>query len=159
MSHRDKFPVDKHIDEREWLAQERAANEARAAADRGDAVAAADPIAVARYRHLARALRVPPGPGLPATFAADVARLAAARPAPQRAGFEPVLLRALLLAMALSSAVVVAVYGVQWWRASAQLLGIDALGWTLAAAACAAMSWSFEWLRRRRGDEADAAPA
>jgi hypothetical protein len=160
MSSHDKFPVNERVDEREWQAQERALRELRAGMPSRDEVLGGDEALVARYRHVARALAVPPAPGLHAGFAAEVARLAATRHAAPDTGFERGLLRALLLAMVLSSAVVVAVYGVQWWRASAQLLGTDTLGWTIAVAACAALSWSLEWMRRRGvGDRADPASA
>lgn len=160
MSSHEKFPANEHVDEREWKAQERALREVRAGkAPRHDALGGDDAL-VARYRHVARALAVPPAPGLHAGFAAEVARLAATRHAAPDTGLERGLLRALLLAMVLSSAVVVVVYGVQWWRASAQLLGTDTLGWTVAVVACAALSWSLEWMRRRAGgDSADPAPA
>jgi len=153
MNSHEKFPVD----EREWQAQERALREIRSGMGPRDASTGGDETLVARYRRVAQALRVPPPSGLHAGFAAEVARLAG-QAAPDT-GIERGLLRALASAMALSSAVVVAAYGVQWWRALVHLLGSDALGWTLAAAACAAMSWSFEWLRRRRGDDTGAAPA
>jgi hypothetical protein len=160
MSSHEKFPVNERVDEREWQAQERALREVRAGMAPRDEALGGDEILVARYRHVARVLAMLPAPGLHAGFAAEVARLAATRHAVPDAGFELGLLRALLLAMVLSSAVVVAVYGVQWWRASAQLLGTDTLGWTIAVAACAALSWSLEWMRRRgAGDSADSAPA
>jgi hypothetical protein len=156
MSNHEKFP----IDEREWQAQERALREVRAGAAPRDAALGGDDALVARYRDVARALAVPPASGLHAGFATEVAQLAAKRHAAPDAGLERGLLRMLVLAMALSSAVVVAVYGVQWWRASAQLLGTDALGWTIAVAACAALSWSLDWMRRRgAGDSADPASA
>ena len=152
MSNHEKFPVD----EREWQAQERALREVRTGTASRDATPGDDAL-VARYRRVAHALRVPPTSGLHAGFAAEVARLAATQEATPDTGFERGLLRALVWAMALSSAVVVAVYGVQWWQAWAQLLGADALGWTVAVAACAALSWSLDWMRRRDVG-ADAAP-
>jgi hypothetical protein len=156
MSNHEKLPGNGPVDEREWQAQERALREMRAGMAPRDAAPGSDDALAARYRHVARALAVPPAPGLHAGFAVQVAQLAATRHAAPDTDFERGLLRALLLAMALSSAVVVAVYGVQWWRASAQLLGTDTLGWTIAVAACAALSWSLEWIRRRgAGDGAD----
>jgi hypothetical protein len=39
-------------------------------------------------------------------------------------------------------------------------IGTGALGWTIAFAACAALSWSLEWMRRRgAGDGAGPASA
>ncbi len=159
MSSHEKFPANENVDEREWQAQERALREVRAGMRPHDETLRGDEALVARYRHVARALAVPPAPGLDAGFAAEVARLAVTRHAAPDTGFERGLLRALLLALALSSAVVVALYGVQWWRASAQLFGTDTLGWTIAVAACAALSWSLEWMRRRGADDrADPTP-
>ena len=135
----------------------RAARGAAAIASR-DAAPDINDALTARYRHIARALAVPPAPGLDAD-SPPKSRGLWLRACGAGHRLLARLLRALLLALALSSAVVVALYGVQWWRASAQLFGTDTLGWTIAVAACAALSWSLEWMRRRGADDrADPTP-
>lgn len=124
------------IDAREWAAQEDALS---APVRRADAV-------------LVRALRTPPASQPPADFAASVARLAqqgapvAARE--ESPAFDRWLLNALLAVFALAAAVVVALYGPQWWAMSGRAIGTAATQWGLAGAACLALSWAMGSARR-----------
>jgi hypothetical protein len=142
------------IDEREWLAQERAMRESRAGA------ASTDPMAL-RYRKVADALREPLPDLLPPDFAAQVARQAEANAAaPVRvpepladAGFEFNLMRGLIGLLGLGSAVVAAMYGREWLAPTLDLLHLEsgvAVNWALAAAACVGVSWLTEQVRRHR---------
>lgn len=119
-------------DERLWQAQERA----RIAARDGHGDADVDDL------RIARALRHAPPVDLPTDFAARVAGLARAQ-ALAASRFEHMLLRALVLAFALSAAVVVAWMGRGWMDALAQALpgGMQAVGWGLAAGACLLGNW------------------
>jgi hypothetical protein len=131
------------IDEREWQAQERARQDARAGTP------STDPLA-ARYRAVADALRAPPPDVLPADFAARVA--AQVRHAPLDARFEGTLVRTLTTLLGLSGAVTAAVYGKQWLPAILGPLQLDsasAMNWALALGACVAMTWVMEPLRTR----------
>jgi hypothetical protein len=132
-------------EEREWQAQERALQDERNSAAPGD-----DPLQ-AHYRLVARALRQPLPHALPDDFAARVAARARqqAAHAPPDLRIEQRLVRALIVVLALSAAVVVAWYGPQWWQAITVLLPGAALNWTLALMACVGLSWSFDLLRRR----------
>ena len=132
-------------DKHEWQAQERALHD-----ERNDAVANEDPLQ-ARYRLIARALRQPLPHALPEDFAARIAahaRMQAAH-APPDLRTEQRLMRALIVVLALSAAVVLAWYGPQWWQAITMLLPGAALNWTLALMACVGLSWSFDLLHRR----------
>jgi hypothetical protein len=138
------------LDEREWLAQERARLEARGGAASGDPM-------VARYRTLSQALRTPMPDGLPVDFAARVARLAeanaAAPVAEPDAPFERDLTHVLIGVFGLSAAVVVAMYGKQWLPPIMELLHLDssvAVNWALAAAACVGATWLTDQLRRHK---------
>jgi hypothetical protein len=131
------------IDEREWQAQERARQDARAGTP------STDPLA-ARYRAVADALRAPPPDVLPADFAARVA--AQVRHAPLDARFEGTLVRTLTTLLGLSGAVTAAVYGKQWLPAILGPLQLDsasAMNWALALGTCVAMTWVMEPLRTR----------
>ncbi|MFT4256835.1 MAG: hypothetical protein QM599_07760 [Pseudoxanthomonas sp.] len=132
----NKSPPPPLIDERDWLAQERALSpDAR---DRRDAL-------------LARALRTPSASQPPADFAAETALLAQAHAA--RAGddarLERALLKSLLAAMALSALAVAAIYGGRWATWIDRTVDAAAMQWTLAGAACIAMSWLLAGWRRR----------
>ena len=130
------------IDEREWQAQERALQEERLHLSGGDP-------RLASYRRIARVLRQP----LPHALPADFARQLAARfgRAPLDTRVEQGLLRGLLLLLALSAAVVVALYGQAWLPPLLAVLPQSpyALHWLAAVAACVGMSWGFELLRKR----------
>ena len=146
----DRFE-DPGIDEREWLAQERARLEARGAApDAGDPM-------VARYRALSQALRTPMADGLPADFAAQVARRAQAAhaaPVEVEAPFERDLTHVLIGVFALSAAAVAAMYGKQWLPPIMELLHLDsasAMNWALALGACVGATWLTGKLRRNEG--------
>ena len=134
--------------DREWQAQERALQE-----EGSNAPATHDPL-VARYRVIARALRQP----LPAALPDDFAERVAARVAHAKLDtrVEQGLMRALVALLALSGAVVAAVYGAGWVQAIATVLSPlsgTAANWMLALAACVAMTWSLQALGR--GDHAD----
>ena len=132
-------------EEHEWQAQERALHDERNGAATGD-----DPLQ-AHYRLVARALRQPLPHALPDDFAAGVAARARqqAAHAPPDLRIEQRLVRALVVVLALSAAVVLAWYGPQWLQVIAVLLPGAALNWTLALMACVGVSWSFELLHRR----------
>ena len=98
----------------EWLAQERALQDELAGVANSN-----DPL-VARYRVIARALRQPLPDALPADFARTLA--AQVQNAPLDTRVEQGLMRALVTLMALSGAVVAALYGQSWWPAIAELL-------------------------------------
>jgi hypothetical protein len=160
MNNNNPQGFDDRIDEREWLAQERAWRDAR------DGLPSTDPMAL-RYRKVADALRTPLPDSLPEDFAASVARLAdfnatapAAQTDVQDAPFERTLLRGALGILGLGSAVVVAMFGRAWLAPTLGLLQLDSAGavnWALALAACIGATWLTEQLRRRRMDEGHAA--
>lgn len=132
------------LDPRDWEAQEAALATPR---HRADAL-------------LAHALRTMPVGEPPAGFAAEVARLAAARRpavAVEDAGFERRLLQGLLAVFALSAAAVVALFGGQWWAQAAGAFGSGTLQWGLAGAICLGLSWLLS--DGRRVFEAAAHPA
>jgi hypothetical protein len=144
------------FDEREWQAQERAQREARAGI--AGAPEAEEP-ALAQYRAIARALREPPAVALPAGFAADVARRARARAAVPDT-FERWLVRALVAAFALGALGALGVYGARVLAALDAAIGAQGVQWLGLAAGCVALSWSFDWLRRRTGgDDGSLRPA
>ena len=138
-------------DEREWQAQERALREAR-----DGLPVTPDDARLARYRNIAEALRQPPQGALPADFASQVARIAlqgsvagrtAARGDATR--FEQVLVRILSAAFVLSALVALGIYGGRLLTMLQSSAGDDGLQWLLVLAACAGLTWSFEWMRRR----------
>lgn len=120
------------IEERDWLAQERAL----AGGDRGDAL-------------LAQALRTQPVASPPPGFAADMARLAAPVAAVRDDGrLERLLLNGLLVALALGTFVVALIYGGQWLALANRSIGAGGTQWALAGAACVALSWALGGARR-----------
>lgn len=126
----------------EWLAQERALQDERAGVTTSN-----DPL-VARYRVIAHALRQPLPEALPADFARKLA--AQVQNAPLDTRVEQGLMRALVTLMAVSGAVVAALYGQSWWLAIAELLPLSsgvAINWALALAACVGASWLVEQVR------------
>jgi hypothetical protein len=132
------------LDEREWEAQERALQ-----AEATGAAVGQDPL-VARYRVVARALRQPMPPALPANFAQMMAARVGRAPLDLRV--ERTLTGALTLLLLASALVVAALYGGQWLRASLALLpplSSTALDWVLAGAAGVAMSWALSAFARR----------
>lgn len=145
------------FDEREWQAQERALREARAGV--AGPAEAEDP-ALAQYRAIARTLREPPAVALPAGFAADVARRAQARAAAPEAGLERWLVRALVAAFAIGALAVLGIYGARLLAALDAAAGAQGMQWLGLLAGCVALSWSFDWLRRRAGgDDGSLRPA
>lgn len=131
------------IDEREWQAQERGMRAAR-----GDDAGVADSL-TAHYRVVARALQSTPGSQPPVDFASSVAQLAVTRSEP---GLERMLSQILLVVFALSSLVVVALYGGRWWQSVHQAFGGDTLAWLLAGTGCLVVSWVFGQVRSIRDD-------
>jgi hypothetical protein len=127
------------IDEALWQAQEQARQ--------------LDPAANPTELRIARALRRAPPVGLPVDFAAQVAALAHAQAAsPAISGqslMEQRLLRGLVIAFALSAAVVVAWLGRGWVAELAAVLpgGRDAVAWIGVAALCLLGNWGVGLLR------------
>lgn len=140
------------IDEREWQAQERGMRTADG--DDADVAGKAD-VRTAHYRVVAQALQCAPGNQPPTDFASSVARLAVTR---RDAGLERMVSRLLLFVFAVSSLVVVALYGGRWWQPVHLALGDDTLAWLLAGMVCLAVSWVFGQLRSiRDGTDLEAA--
>lgn len=131
-------------DEREWQAQEQALRDERL----GVAASGSD-APDAHYRAIARVLREPPAASLPPDFARQVAGLADTRAplARDATRFERIMLNLLGAALVVSGVAAIAVYGNQ------ALAGVDVriVQWGSALAACAALSWSFDWVRRQFG--------
>lgn len=137
------------MDDARWQAQERAR---RLDAD-------ADPAEL----RIARALRRAPPVDLPVDFAAQVAALArtqASLAASDQSLLEQRLLRGLVIAFALSAAVVVAWFGRGWVAELAAVLpgGGDAVAWSGVAALCLLGNWAVGLLRGQhmRGSHAGA---
>ncbi len=145
-----KFHDDEtRMDDARWQAQERAR---RLDAD-------ADPAEL----RIARALRRAPPVDLPVDFAAQVAALArtqASLAASDQSLLEQRLLRGLVIAFALSAAVVVAWFGRGWVAELAAVLpgGGDAVAWSGVAALCLLGNWAVGLLRGQhmRGSHAGA---
>lgn len=141
MNH-DITSFDDLAQEREWQAQERALRAERLGLDPsgGDG-------RVRRYRLLARALREPMPPALPADFARRMAECVAAVPARGKASdtrIEFALIGALVAALIVAACVVVADYGGAWLPNFRQLLpppGASATNWLLALGGCLGASW------------------
>lgn len=131
------------IDEREWQAQERGMHAAQ-----GDDTGVADS-RTAHYRVVAQALRSTPVSQPPVDFASNVARLAVTR---SDAALERMLSKILSVVFAISSLLVIALYGGRWWQSVHQAFGGDALAWPLAGVGCLAVSWVFGQLRAIRDD-------
>ena len=123
------------VEERDWLAQERAL--APAGGDRRDAL-------------LAQALRTLPVSSPPPDFAAATARLVAPVGAVRRddGRLERLLLNGLFAAMALGVLIVALAYGGQWLALANRSLGAGGTQWALAGAACVALSWAMGGARR-----------
>jgi hypothetical protein len=131
--------------EREWLAQERALR-----SERLHATETGDPL-VARYRLVMRALRQPRPDGLPADFAAQMARRVNAR-APLDLGVEQLLLRALTAVLTLSASAAAWWYGPSAWQAIAAVWpqsSASAATWAVALAVCVGGSWILDRWRQR----------
>ena len=151
MKHRNHIP-NGPLGEREWDAQERALR-----AEAEGAALGQDPL-VARYRVVARALRQPMPPALPANFAQMLAARVGRAPLDTRV--ERTLTGALTVLLLASAAVVAALYGGEWLRASLALLppvSASALDWLLAGVAGVATSWSLSALARRSALQGHAA--
>ena len=134
-------------DEREWQAQEQALRDERlgVAASGSDAP---DGRTIARSRACCASRR---RQSLPPDFARQVAGLADARAplARDATRFERIMLNLLGAALVVSGIAAIAVYGNQ------ALAGVDVriVQWGSALAACAALSWSFDWARRQFGGD------
>ncbi|MCW5580798.1 MAG: hypothetical protein KIS72_05620 [Luteimonas sp.] len=113
------------IEERDWIAQERALMDG----DRRDAL-------------LALALRTLPVASPPPGFAAEMARLVAPATREDDERLDRLLLNALLCALALGTLVVALVYGGDWLALADRSLGAGAMPWALAGAACVGLSWA-----------------
>lgn len=141
-------PFDDAAREREWLAQESAAQRERLGLD-----PAGDDARMRQYRRLARALREPLDTALPANFAQQVAALVPTRGARVAdARFEQVLAIALGVALLLAAGVVSALYGNAWLPAMATILpALHPLAdrWLLAFAACIGVSCLLEPRQRQ----------
>jgi hypothetical protein len=133
------------VEQREWLAQERAWRDELAGAAPGE-----DP-AAASYRTLMRALRTPLPGALPADFARDVAARVA-QPAAVDTRLEQQVQRLLLAALVLAALVACAMYGGGWLRASVAALPLldraATINWSAALAACLGLSWAMDVFRR-----------
>lgn len=123
------------VEERDWLAQERAL--APAGSDRRDAL-------------LAQALRTQPLASPPPDFAADTARLVASGRAVHGddGRLERWLLNGLWSVLVLGALVVAGIYGGQWLALANGSLGAGGTQWALAGAACVALSWALGGGRR-----------
>lgn len=138
-------------DEREWQAQERARREVRSGFE-----ATSDDTTMAQYRDIARALRQPPPAGLPADFAARVARIAERQATPVAdTRFEQVLVRVLAAAFVLSAVAALVIYGGRLVAMLQAATGGEGLQWMLVLSACVGLSWSFDWMRRGSHDDRD----
>ena len=135
---------DNAADEREWQLQERALDEVRRGVTGGDEL-------LVGHRQVAQALRRAPAPDLPADFAASLAARVVIAPALDTR-VERHLLRALVVVLALSAAVAVAVYGGQWLHATLALLPAATTNWGLALGACIGLTGALQWHGRWRFD-------
>lgn len=129
---------DPAVDERDWLAQERAL--AGSPTDRRDAL-------------LAQALRSLPAAAPPPGFAAAMARrLEQAPAAAEEPRLERVLQGALLALLGLAALGAVLAWGGEWWARSGQALagglGSHTVSWAMLAGACLLLSWLPEAVRR-----------
>ncbi|MGH8078103.1 MAG: hypothetical protein ACREPE_12365, partial [Lysobacter sp.] len=88
-----------------------------------------------------------PGNQPPADVASSVARLAVTR---SDAGLERMLSQILLGVFAISSIVVVALYGRRWWQSVLEAIGGDTIAWLVAGAGCLMVSWMFGHFRAIR---------
>lgn len=124
------------IDQSEWDAQERGMRAARGQGPDGTDAA------TSCYRRVADALITYPGSEPPEDFAAAVA----AHVARHEVGIERILWRVLLVAFALASIAVTAIYGGRSWQVLHLWTGDAAMGWMSAGAVCAVLSWLFSRL-------------
>ncbi len=145
-----KFHDDEpQIDDVRWQAQEKARS--------------LDPAADPAELRIARALRRAPPVDFPLDFAVQLAVMARAQAslaASEQSLLEQRLLRGLVIAFALSAAVVVAWLGRGWVAELAAVLpgGGDAVAWSGVAALCLLGNWGFGLLRGQlmRGSHAAA---
>jgi hypothetical protein len=137
------------VDEREWQAQERAAQAERLGVP---AAGDDDPLA-ARYRSVSRALRRPLADAPPADFAASVVRQVATRGAAAEGRLERISLQVLTALLGLSGGVTSVLYGREWGQAIIRAMPEGSMQWTALVAACAGLHWAMErWRIRRRTD-------
>ena len=133
----DLNPSNHNTSEYEWQLQERALQQERTGIASGEKNSR-----LQRYRLLARVLREPLPPGLPANFAAQVARLAEAeieRGKLLDMRFEKTMLLVFLLLFGLATAVAITLYG-SVWLPSITNAHSSAMQWLLALAACVGIS-------------------
>jgi len=136
---RDPDQAEPVFDEREWQAQERAAQ-----AERIGAAVESDDLLVARYRSVSRVLRQPLADAPPADFAANLARQVAATQKTTEGKLERTLLQVLTALLGLSGGVTCVLYGRDWVQAITRAMPEGAVQWTALVAACAGMYWALE---------------
>lgn len=134
------------FDEREWQAQERAAQAERS----GVPAAGSDDPLVARYRGVSRALRQPLASAPPADFAANLARQVTAAREAKEGRLERISLQVLTALLGLSGGVTCVLYGREWIQAITRSMPEGAMQWTVLVAACAGMHLALEQWRARR---------
>ena len=130
-------PFDDPAREREWQAQERAAQRERLRLD-----PAADDARTQGYRLLARALKVAPPGGLPRDFAQRVDALAAQSAHGSAAQFETALTAALAVVLMASAVVATVLYGGRWLPAFTAWLPPPSIAqWLVALVGCLGLTW------------------
>lgn len=123
-----RTPADRPVDERDWIAQERALS--HPTGDRRDAL-------------LAQALRSLPVSHPPPDFAASVARAARAGVAVRAddGRLERMLTHGLLALLALVAVGATALWGGDWWAWTGRAIGPHAAQWAWLGATCLLLSW------------------
>ena len=144
-----KQPIGDNIPEAEWQAQERALR-----AERLGLSTHADDATAHAYRAVARALRQPLPDPLPGDFAQRMARMV--QPSRAVSMDERVLawlIRGLLLALGVSTLILLVLNGGSWWQSLITLLPVNTLTnpWLLSLAVCASLTGLIgRWPRRNR---------
>lgn len=144
--HSGSSSPDDSIDEREWLAQERAARAERLGIS---SEPDGDPL-VARYRDVSRALRQPLADGPPPDFASDLARQVAIEGDATGDRFERMALQVMIALLGLSLGVTCVLLGRDWLQAIVYGAPEGTLQWTALVALCAGVHWVMERWRIRR---------
>lgn len=142
-SHSRDASLDKHFDELEWQAQERALRGDR------DTGAATDDVLTMHYRRIDAALRHPPLTPLPMDFAASVARQARNARSASDERFERILTQLLIAVMGISAGVICVLYGARWWSALAGAVPGGSGSWLPLIALCVGSHWILERWRER----------
>ena len=132
------------IDEREWQAQE----SGMGALPHDSVVDSLEE----QYRIVAKALESHPRRQVPDDFASNVAQLVMARSISELER-ERVLFQLLLIAIGISSLIVVVLYAGQWWQSLHSAFSSHAVGWLLASMSCLAVSWAFAQLHFVRDND------